>query len=129
MLKENVNPVLGCGTLSCKSILGMNGVSLYGCSLTLINRASQVTFLQTILYRFVFTQSGLLVVLKSPGAPGLGHLARECSWEPNYFTFVKTKQIKSVFNLLVKLKLSHPLRHNMINKLTFCSLKSKYVLC
>ena len=34
-----------------------------------------------------------------------------------------------MFNLLVKLMLSHSLRHNTFNKLTFCSLKSKYILC
>ena len=39
-----------------------------------------------------------------------------------------SNQIKSVFNWFVKLMLSHPLRHNTFNKLTFCSLKSNMYL-
>ena len=84
-----------------------------------------VAFLRQISSGFVFTLPGLLSYrLKALVPRHLGRLARECCWEPYYFTLVKNK-IKSVFNLFVKLTLSHSLGHNTFNKLTFCSLKSQ----
>ena len=40
----------------------------------------------------------LLIELESPDVPGLGRLARKCSWELNYFTL--SIQIKSNSNIL-----------------------------
>ena len=54
MLKENINPVLGCGTLSCKSILVWMELVL-GYSSTFVNRASQVAFYDNSLQVHVYT--------------------------------------------------------------------------